>query len=95
MGRQPLWDPALDVLIDALPGKTGVPQPVPGVADPSQLLLQQPASPGGSWRGCRGRDEPSGRRNSTGPGGVVLTDGLVRTKRYTSQVRREMPPPWK
>lgn len=33
-----LWDPALGVLIDVLSGKTELPQPVPGVAGPSQLL---------------------------------------------------------
>lgn len=28
-----------------------------------------------------------------GPGRVALTDGLIMIKRYTSQVRREMPLP--
>lgn len=46
MGRQPLWDPALGVLIDVLFGKTGVPQPVPEVADPHSCSLRQSASLG-------------------------------------------------
>ena len=64
-GRQALWDPALGVLTDALSGKTGVSEPVPGVADPHSCFpcdgLHLQDDPGGATQGEMG---PLGRRNS-------------------------------
>ena len=64
-GRQALWGPALRVLIDVLSGKTGVSEPVPGVADPHSCFpcdsLHLQDDPGVAAHGQMG---PLGRRNS-------------------------------
>ena len=64
-GRQALWDPALGMLIDALSGKTGVSEPVPGVADPHSCFpcdsLHLQDDPGVATHGEMG---PLGRRKS-------------------------------
>ena len=90
-----LWDPALGVLISVLSGKMEVPQPVPEVAGPSQLLPVTVCVPrrilAWLWRerwALRGGEAP-------GPGRVVVTDGLIMIKRCSSEVKEGNTVPWK
>lgn len=89
-----LWDPALGVFIGVPSGKTEVPQPVPEVAGPSQLLPVTVCVPKRNlvwlWKErwvLRGGEAP-------GPG-AVLTDGLIMIKGCSSEVKEGDAVPWK